>query len=512
MPDTSADRGAIEAYTRSLTSPEAQKARLRRYMGEGDSLVEDRPGHWMVARSMRRNPNVSSLNRAGQIADSLGAPTVDRRRSRLAAGFASQWYGLDDAGNPAYGPTPGIVHETKALGLLPSMLMRSGMDGIMQKLGVDTNAGYYKFLQQATIPEPQGAADSAAKTDLIHQRVREDMRLRAPRGFEENAQESLGVMLGQLPIPGGPAKQASSEASALARAGRTAENASEWFTPTVRPTISNYSSGALLGGTIGAAADSEDVPTVLPSDQEGMSYVRPVYSDGSVGYSGSPEDRVALEELLAAEEGEGYAKGGKVQAVSEWLEKFKGTPDEPDYPIEEFMKAHRFNPQMSDQEIELLRTQNRLGYGLPASDHQEFLSLIERHAIPIQGGQTFRGIRTPPKKSIPRHLEETSHLPLYTSLDPDHAKIYASSPVPRPDSGVEYNTMMDEWRPTLLDIRPQGARAFPHFLSPENEVVFPQGYEINKSFRPWLEAFDESDEVGPGLKLLLSEKPRGPKR
>jgi hypothetical protein len=314
-------------------SEEQRKAALRADMKPGDYLMKDGRGQWTIMRPARRDVDQSVLNSVGQFADKYLGFGDDRRRSRLISGVASQWYGLDEGGNPAFGETPGIVYETKALGALPTTLGRAGMDWFFRSLGEKIGAGdltqdpVYQMVQKALLSDPKWAVEAAERADAIHKAVREDMRLKAPQGFAENAQESLGVMLGQLPIPGKLVAKGAEAAAAAPSVMRRVAQGAEWFTPTVRPSVGNYATGTGVGATLGTLADGgeeEEVPTILPGpEQKGMYHVWPVYSDGSVGFSGHPDDEAALKLLLAEQaEREGdtqvkdYCSGGMATVKS----------------------------------------------------------------------------------------------------------------------------------------------------------------------------------------------------
>lgn len=310
---------------------------LRQQMKPGDYLMADpsAEGGWAIVRNVPdRDTEQSVLGAVGRFADKYLGFGNDRRRSRLISGVASQWYGLDEGGNPAYGETPGIVYETKALGMLPTTLGRAGMDWYFRNLGEKIGTGdltqdpMYQMVQKAMLSDPEWAVEAAEKADAIHKAVRQDMGLKAPQGFEENAQESLGVMLGQLPVPGKLATKGVEAAAAAPSALKRVAQGAEWFTPTVRPSVGNYATGTGVGATLGTLAEGgeeEEIPTILPDPkQKGLYHVRPVYSDGSTGFSGHPDDEAALKILLAeqVEREEGYAGGGKVTAAEKLIEKY----------------------------------------------------------------------------------------------------------------------------------------------------------------------------------------------
>lgn len=280
------------AYAKSVAGP------------RGTVREEQRAGITDYIPVPPRDRERSVLGEVGSFADKYMGFGDDRRRSRILSGIASQWYGLDEGGNPSAGETPGLVFETKALGALPATLARVGLDAYSNWYG-KTFLGLpdgkvledplYNLVKKTVLSDPEWATRAAEKADAIHKAVREDMHLKAAHGFEQNFDESLGVMLGQLPIPGKLATKGVEGAAAAPSALRRIEQGAEWFTPTVEPKVGNYLTGAITGGAIGTLGDEEETPVVLPDeDQPGAYDVRPIYGDGSVGYSGSHDDQAAL--------------------------------------------------------------------------------------------------------------------------------------------------------------------------------------------------------------------------
>lgn len=407
----------------------------------------------------RRDPNASALGTIARYADRAGFGD-DRRRSRLLAGLASQWYGLDEHGNPSMGETPGIVHETKALGTLPGLLVRAAQNKLASFAGLEEDPAY-RAAQEAMFGDPEWATEASTKADQLHEAVREDMGLEAPRGFEENAQESLGVMLGQIPVP----SRAKVEAGTGALQKLT--DVAEWFTPTVEARARNYGLGAGVGALLGTAADEEELPVVLPGEQPGTWDVRPTYSDGSVGYSVQDE----------------YAGGGKVRPLSEWLELMhrKRVPD-----AEKLSKLASFDPKLSSDDIEILNRQSH--FGSPAlSDHEygQFVDIINEHAVPLPGMRLHRGVRIEPDE-LDNHLKMSYSDLAYATPSRAHAAGYAIDPAPRTfnefdslDGGAHY----------LLQLKtePGISRGFvsPFYnIYSQAEVVLPQGTSFERTGDP----------------------------
>lgn len=290
---------------------------------------------------------VPSLRWLGKIARMMATgdtgipdPEKQKRLALLAAGLASQVYGLDYEGNPKFlgdysrqghmatdasgreywvpseNPhPPGLVDETVALGTL---------------LGSHA---------------PESSKQAEERLAVLKQRILDEMGLEAPHGFGENTAMSLGTMLGQLPVGGGEAvasKVVPTVAGKLARLGKTAIKAPiEWFSPTVVPSASNYASGALFGGALGTLV--EDTPDDKSlEDMIRDTEVKKKAEGGSIKASIKPlqamlaELRARLDELTpdaplsaprdrigALSEGLEMAKGGKVSMAAKLIEKMK---------------------------------------------------------------------------------------------------------------------------------------------------------------------------------------------
>lgn len=220
---------------------EQYKRFLRQQMGPGDHLIQDGQGQWTIVKPESERPRGFT--------------------ERVVSGLASQWYGLDDKGEVSFGERPGLVDETLSLGSIPSMAANILHDLTAQKLGIDPEDPYMKFYKEhgpfaGLYQAPDFAVESEQRASDLKGKVREKMGLDAPKGLSENFAESLGTMLGQLPLPGGGAKQGMSKVDDLVRAG--AESPLEWFTPTVRPSLENYTSGALAGGALGTMAEEPE--------------------------------------------------------------------------------------------------------------------------------------------------------------------------------------------------------------------------------------------------------------
>jgi hypothetical protein len=116
---------------------------------------------------------------------------------------------------------------------------------------------------------PQWAQDASASADRIHGAVDEGMGLEAPRGFRQNALNSLGMMGAQIPVAGKAKELPEIGKGALHLAkkygAKALKSPVEFFSPTIEPKMSNYLFGAGAGGALGTLADetgevAEEVP------------------------------------------------------------------------------------------------------------------------------------------------------------------------------------------------------------------------------------------------------------
>lgn len=179
-------------------------------------------------------------------------------RARLVLGLLSQIYGLDDQGEAVAVDKdeflglnrPGIVDETMAL---PTLLEAFGI----------------------TDSSPEWATKAAERTERLRNRLQERMGVDDAHGLKEHLIESLGVMAGQLPIPGSLIGRLKKPVEALKNipelsmlgplntVRRTVQPAVEWLSPTVDPKLKNYLIGGSFGGVLGALGDEPEDLTTL---------------------------------------------------------------------------------------------------------------------------------------------------------------------------------------------------------------------------------------------------------
>lgn len=181
----------------------------------------------------------SILERLGELAERHAPGESGARRKRVLSGLMSQLMNLDDEGNPqfrfGYDPMrgewelPGLVDETLALGEL------------LEFIGIDP---------------PEFSKRAGENQMLLKEAIDAELGMEEPHGFKEGMEESLGVMLGQIPVPAATLKTAARELKGARELLREAGTSPvEFFMPTVQPGVTSYGSGAVFGGSINALAD-----------------------------------------------------------------------------------------------------------------------------------------------------------------------------------------------------------------------------------------------------------------
>lgn len=208
--------------------------------------------------------------------------SVDEGVARVVLGLQSQVYGLDEHGKPdAWAwitggegrkdrlermagkkkpeadeySVPGVLNEVLALPTLLPGLAQFGAEIIP---GVDSlTPEQVQWLQDHMVPERSKRAE--ARQTKLKKLLRESAALSEPQGFKANALESLGAMLGQVPLPGGPAKKAV-EGVTKKTVKDVLGAVPEFIAPTIKPTMRNYVSGTVAGGALGALATPPEEP------------------------------------------------------------------------------------------------------------------------------------------------------------------------------------------------------------------------------------------------------------
>lgn len=184
-------------------------------------------------------------------------PEKQKRLALLAAGLASQVYGLDYEGNPKF------LGDYSRQGHVAT-----GSDGTEYWVpsedprppGVAEEFAALGTLLGSHAPERSKIAEQ--RLEILKQRILDDMGLEAPKSLGQNIAYAGGTMLGQLPIGGGEAIAEKTVLNPglinrLKALGTAAVKAPiEWFSPTVKPSLYNYGSGALFGGSLSTLVDS----------------------------------------------------------------------------------------------------------------------------------------------------------------------------------------------------------------------------------------------------------------
>lgn len=216
-----------------------------------------------------------SLDALRQVAASMAGmvPTVDDKTrkkienhlTRVLSGTASQVYGLNEQGQPEFGKRPGIVDEVISFPeLAPAVLQGTGAlaDLLGSRYGTsDAGNSVRRLAELASKHMPKAIGDASDRTDQLHRAVREGVDLPEAHGFTENAEDALGVMTGQLPLPVSWLRRLTKGSGVTPKLAKTiAASPLEWLSPTIDPKLSNYLSGAGFGGAMGSVADALAAP------------------------------------------------------------------------------------------------------------------------------------------------------------------------------------------------------------------------------------------------------------
>ena len=195
---------------------------------------------------------------------------VDKKLARVLLGLQGQVAGLDEAGKPNNmawldvvdrmkesdeASVPGVMNEVLSLPtLMPGLADAGVLIGSKFLPGVDPLTAEQIAWLEAHVPERSKKA--AARQEKLTKLLRQRAALEKPKGFEEHALESLGSMLGQIPL-GGIGKTAAE--SAAKKSAKAAVGAvPEYLLPTIKPSAVNYASGTAAGGALGALGDEPD--------------------------------------------------------------------------------------------------------------------------------------------------------------------------------------------------------------------------------------------------------------
>jgi hypothetical protein len=209
-----------------------------------------------VAKSMAGAVPFTSDETKATIEDSLARPI---------SGLASQFMGYnEDTGeveNAALANLRRIwnADERRKKGLPPEKRVLPGL--VTDTLSLPNVLGN----------GPEWSQRMQERADATHEGVNSGMGLSSPQGFRQNALDSLGVMGGQLPIPGRAKIDAVRGAGQgalqmMKHYGKKVAGAlPEYLSPTVDPRMSNYLLGAGAGGVLGTLGDEVPLEEELPS-------------------------------------------------------------------------------------------------------------------------------------------------------------------------------------------------------------------------------------------------------
>lgn len=218
---------------------------------------------------------------------------------QYASGLLSQLYGLDTKGDTkflGFDPTRKVSGASMATSPLAGILsmFRPGIVDDTESLPDMFGNG------------PEWAKKAGERSEENQAQISHSMRdLPAPSGFGENLAYAGGIMSGQLPVPEAAAAKAIPEGTKMmSRIGSLAKKygtgASEFFVPTIHPSVGSYASGSAFGGALGT------MPEWLQSFAE---------SHPELVEAMFREDTPEVKDYLAnhsREDETGYASGGMV--------------------------------------------------------------------------------------------------------------------------------------------------------------------------------------------------------
>jgi hypothetical protein len=272
----------VEAQRAAYDEEKAQKnAKLAARWEEGD--VREDSGLIKYLKSITR-----SL--AGAV-PGIGPDTrqwISDTMRHVPSGIASQWQSLD----PETGEASFVVPISQ---LPPEVLHYGGMDREEYDEANAVIAAHNAKFRPNIIDEtkmipgipgmfwpetfgepPQYAVEAMERSEEVQKQILEEMEIGRPEGFIQGASQGLGIMLGQVPVPGAALKGIAGDVAARA-AGPTAtalaltipkgvktaakavtlppRAAMEFFNPFVTPRWSSYMMGAGFGGTLAKGAE-----------------------------------------------------------------------------------------------------------------------------------------------------------------------------------------------------------------------------------------------------------------
>ncbi len=187
---------------------------------------------------------------------------------RASIGLMSQIMG-EKNGKAAWTTDPGLLEEAKAFPASALSLAHKGLPMVAALANMagrvdptvnpwavggpllEADSGVIDALwNKYGNPAPAWSQNAARKVGAIQRAVERSQGRGDPHGFIDNAAQMGGTLLGQIPLLDlGAAGDAAEDAGKLNGLTRLLGNdILEWTTPTIRPSVANYVSGALMGG------------------------------------------------------------------------------------------------------------------------------------------------------------------------------------------------------------------------------------------------------------------------
>ena len=266
-----------EDLHRQLDQADAESARIPKVQKHAEGGKVEEPSKGPKTR-VRSTVSQKALRMLRDTAMSLGAERAAENRQRLAFGLSTQLFGLDqDEKKPTlnYRPTAKVGSSKRlpvGLELFPGFQV--GFDklpGVVESaLALPAMpAQFASAFTGENYKGPQFAEEAQNRIDQLDGLLRSEYNLREPETPKDVFNESLGMMLGQIPIPGGVgAKAGRFAAEAIETGKKGALSALEWFSPTVVPRLENYLSGAAFPAALSTETGGQIIQKIAEQVQQ----------------------------------------------------------------------------------------------------------------------------------------------------------------------------------------------------------------------------------------------------
>ena len=266
-----------EDLHRQLDQADAESAKIPKVQKHAEGGKVEEPSKGPKTR-VRSTVSQKALRMLRDTAMSLGAERAAENRQRLAFGLSTQLFGLDqDEKKPTlnYRPTAKVGSSKKlpiGLELFPGFQV--GFDkvpGIVDSaLALPAMpAQFASAFTGENYRGPEFAEQAQGRIDQLDGLLRSEYNLREPETPKDVFNESLGMMLGQIPIPGGVgAKAGRFAAEAIETGKKGALSALEWFSPTVVPRLENYLSGAAFPAALSTETGGQIIQKIAEQVQQ----------------------------------------------------------------------------------------------------------------------------------------------------------------------------------------------------------------------------------------------------